>query len=203
MNYIRLLVACVMLYSGQVLTTTGAFTAKVLESWEAVALSIWDGNNLDISKDGKIYRVILSTVMAPQRGQPYSKESRMALKNLVYGQKVQINVIRYDRYGRLIAEVKVSDKSINTEMVKLGMVWVYKRFNDDESLIALEEIARKEKTGLWRDDKPVEPWDYRKNRRQVNQQQNMNPDVAFSSHEKSIVDTSTPSLQHSESHAKW
>ena len=194
MKFIQLVFFCLILNISQSTISSDAIAANPIENWEGVGLSVWDGNTLEVSKDGKIYRLVLATIMAPQRGQPYSKESRTYLKDLVYGQKIHVSVIRYNRYGRIIAEVKIGEKNINAEMVKAGMAWAYTRFNDNESLTQLEETARKEERGLWRDtkvEKPIEPWEFRKNRRNQNSLETSSQDSQKS---MPIIDTQAQPL---------
>jgi micrococcal nuclease len=114
---------------------------------------------------------LLAQVGAPARGQNYSKEARSALKEMVYGQKIKVVVDREDRLGRLIAQVNVGATNVNTEMVKKGWAWVYRKFTEDPKMIAQEETARKSKIGLWQDENPVAPWEYRSEQRKLRAEQ--------------------------------
>jgi micrococcal nuclease len=54
------------------------------------------------------------------------------------------------------------------ELISSGMAWVYTRYENDladedrQSYRAAEERARGERTGLWADDNPTPPWDFRR-----------------------------------------
>jgi endonuclease YncB( thermonuclease family) len=47
-------------------------------------------------------------------------------------------------------------------MVQDGMAWQYKRCSKEAALAEAESEARKERRGLWVDDKPIPPWEWRK-----------------------------------------
>lgn len=53
---------------------------------------------------------------------------------------------------------------INAEQVKAGMAWAYRYHGraSDETMLRLEEEARRHKIGLWSSSAPVEPWKWRK-----------------------------------------
>lgn len=59
------------------------------------------------------HSVRLANVNAPEKGKPGSAKATQALKNLIQGQKVQINTVARDQYGRAVANVKVDGKSVN------------------------------------------------------------------------------------------
>jgi endonuclease YncB( thermonuclease family) len=48
------------------------------------------------------------------------------------------------------------------EQVKRGMAWVYDKYVRDRSFYAIQDKARASKVGLWADDNPVKPWEYRR-----------------------------------------
>jgi endonuclease YncB( thermonuclease family) len=47
------------------------------------------------------------------------------------------------------------------QLLRSGFAWHYKKYNDSEYLARLEEEARRNRIGLWRDPNPVPPWDQR------------------------------------------
>ena len=55
---------------------------------------------------------------------------------------------------------------MNHEMVKAGYAWWYQKYSaTDMTLKALEESARKSKKGLWVQESPEAPWEWRKRKR--------------------------------------
>jgi DNA polymerase len=70
-----------------------------------------------------------------------------------------------DRYGRTLARVTCDGVDANAEQVRRGMAWVYDPYVTDKSLYAVQEEAKVGRRGLWHDDKPVPPWEWRKTKR--------------------------------------
>ena len=66
-----------------------------------------------------------------------------------------------DRYGRHLAWIKVGDKDLSQELLRAGLAWHFKKYNDDAELAALENEARDGRVGLWSASDPVSPWDWR------------------------------------------
>jgi len=50
---------------------------------------------------------------------------------------------------------------VNALQVRDGFAWVFRRFENDPALIALEDEAKAARRGLWRDPEPVPPWVWR------------------------------------------
>ncbi len=69
-----------------------------------------------------------------------------------------------DRYGRTLARVSCYGADANAEQVRRGMAWVYDQYVTDKTLYAVQGEAKAEHRGLWHDDKPVLPWEWRHRR---------------------------------------
>ena len=64
---------------------------------------------------------------------------------------------------RLISEIILEDgTNVNKEMVKSGLAWHYKKYSSNLEYARLEELAMKNKVGLWSDPNAVSPWSFRK-----------------------------------------
>lgn len=97
-------------------------------------------------------------------GQPYGEEAFQALKGKIGGQRVTIEVRDIDRYRRTISVVRLGGRDINQEMVREGVAWAYRQYLDRpyaSDYIQAEELARKERRGLWRQGNPQPPWEFR------------------------------------------
>ena len=82
------------------------------------------------------------------------------------GVVAEVQPLGKDKYGRTIAIVHVNGKSLNKELVRLGMAWWYEYFaKDDKELQRLEQDARKAKAGLWSDPYPTPPWEWQRMRK--------------------------------------
>jgi len=67
--------------------------------------------------------------------------------------------------GRVVGRVYAEGLDVNAEQLRRGMAWVYRQYNKDKSLLAIEGDARRDRRGLWADVRPVPPWKFRAVRR--------------------------------------
>lgn len=109
----------------------------------------------------------LEHIDAPEKKQDFGTVSKQKLSDLCFGKIVTIvskgKKGNYDRNGRLIAEIYMNEKTcVNKEMLKAGLAWHYKKYSTSAEYAQLEDIARKNKTGLWKDKNPIAPWNFRK-----------------------------------------
>lgn len=129
---------------------------------EVLCERVLDG---DTFKSGET-RVRLWGIDAPEKGQPYADEARARLKELIEGKAVRLEWKDKDQHAREVAIVYAGSTNINLQMVKDGLAWHYEYFAPDaEDLAAAEKAARKKRKGLWADDEPVNPYEFRKKSR--------------------------------------
>ena len=69
--------------------------------------------------------------------------------------------------GRVLGVVIVGEKNVNQELLKAGLAWHFKRYNQDAELAALEDEGRAAGVGLWADPESGAPWEWRKQRREA------------------------------------
>lgn len=117
---------------------------------------------LDPKDNNKEYEVQLEGLDAPELKQEFGKESSEALAKWIEKKELRISWKSKDNFERLLAQVYVGETHINSEMLKSGMAWHFKRYNKSEALAKLETEAKEAKKGLWKNSSPTAPWDYRK-----------------------------------------
>lgn len=126
-------------------------------------VNVIDGDTIEL-EDNRYgqQRIRLHGIDSPERGQPYSSAATRALENLVDRRSVGVIEIDVDSYGRTVGVVFVHDQNVNLEMVRSGYAWWYRRYaRSDGELRRAEETARDAGIGLWANDNPVAPWDWR------------------------------------------
>lgn len=124
---------------------------------------VLDGDTIEVLQEQKPVRVRLLNIDAPEKKQPFGRWSSDQLKMLVAGQPVTVVFTRKDRYERVLGRVFTSDgKEVNRELVLSGAAWVYDFYNTDKELPGLQLEAQKQKCGLWVDNNPVPPWEWRR-----------------------------------------
>lgn len=140
-----------------------ALTAAA-EDLRGRVVRVSDGDTVTVLDAGKVeHRVRLAGIDAPEKAQAYGDKSKEALAALVAGKEVRVEISGKDKYGREIGRVFVGDVEANLEQVKAGMAWHYAQFAPAaKNLREAQERARAGKLGLWKDEAPVAPWDWRK-----------------------------------------
>jgi len=130
-------------------------------------ISVADGDTITLLDEQRNkVKVRLYGVDAPEKKQAYGQQAKQFTADLCFNKYVDIVERNRDRYGRVVAEVILPDKRIlNRELVAAGYAWHYKQYSNSVDLAMLEQEARKARRGLWKDRRPVPPWEYRANER--------------------------------------
>ena len=81
--------------------------------------SVTDGDTLKVTLGSTLVRVRLAEIDSPEIRQPGGVESKKALSRKVLGRQVRVRSEGYDRYGRLLAHMKVND-TLTTTWLKKG-----------------------------------------------------------------------------------
>ena len=121
----------------------------------------------------------MAGIDAPEKKQAFGTLSRASLAALVFDRDVVVVGDKTDRYGRWVRKVMVAapgcdlpacPKSVDASLVQLksGMAWWYRTYAKQQSFddrVAYESAeleSRLDQLGLWRDEKPVAPWVWRR-----------------------------------------
>lgn len=134
---------------------------KVVEELSGKVISVADGDTIKVLVDKETITVRLEGIDAPETKQSFGKKAKEALAELVVGKNVTVKKTGTDKYKRTLGIVIVGDVDANAKLIEDGWAWHFKKYNDEGRLAKLEEVARKEKRGLWIDESPLAPWDYR------------------------------------------
>ncbi|EHA2159747.1 thermonuclease family protein [Salmonella enterica] len=125
-------------------------------------IRVIDGDTIDVLQDKTPVRIRLANIDAPEKKQAYGRWSANQLKGLVAAQPVTVTYTQTDRYGRIIGRVFTTNGTEASRfMVQSGAAWVYERYNADRALPELQREAKMHKRGLWADNQPVPPWEWR------------------------------------------
>ena len=154
------------------LTSPENLKAKELKIITGIAKVI-DGDTILINKK----KIRLFGIDAPERDQKcqkiwltiyffsFNKDyfcgeiSTNRLKKKINNQFMSCKWKNKDRYKRFIAECFKGKTNINAWMVRYGYAVAYRKYS--KKYVAHEEIAKKDKLGLWSGTFEM-PWDYRK-----------------------------------------
>lgn len=159
-----------------------AATSVVAQNKSAQVVGTGDGDTLRVSQDGKTITIRLGCIDAPEALQaPWGQQSANRLKQLLpAGQAVQVREIERDQYGRTVAELFLSNQSVNLRMVAEGQAVVYRQYLSGcaatkDQYLAAEAQAKSQKLGFWNQSNPVMPWDYRSGARANERPSNASP----------------------------
>lgn len=127
-----------------------------------VVTKVIDGDTLDLNANGKLYRVRLEAIDAPESTQDYGYQAKAVLAKQVLNKKVKVTVSGTDRYKRTIGTVYLmSGENVNENMIKYGLAWDYTYYSKG-LYQRVQAIAKVKRLGLWKDKSPIPPWEYRK-----------------------------------------
>jgi len=140
---------------------------------EGTVETVTDGDTIVISSlaGEKKFTCRLYGIDAPeivgigQHRQPYGEEAREELKGLLYKQKVKAIFTGEKSYQHNICIVEKDKMNINLEMIKRGFAWAYREFLEKpyaSGFLEAESKARAKKIGLWQQNNPQPPWEFRK-----------------------------------------
>lgn len=144
-----------------------------LAEYEVVPNSVHDGDTLRVrSPKGEVLKVRFACIDAPELKQPMGEESRNYLRSIVNkgGNKVRLQPITVDRYGRTVAQLWNNSGLIQSQMAIAGMAYGYEQYKKDcpnwEAVRSTEVQAQEARIGVWKLPNGGErPWDYRKSKK--------------------------------------
>ena len=125
---------------------------------------VYDGDTLVLMGGSRARIIRLDGIDAPERDQPYGPMATAALEYMV-GRSVYLVEVDEDRYGRLVGQLYHSKDGydINASMVCAGYAWWYERYAPDSQILNNCQIeARQAPKGLWEDEDPMPPWEWRR-----------------------------------------
>ncbi len=147
-----------------VLTIAGLLTVPLVaappvedhHSMTAKCVKVVDGDTLVVKCDHNVMTVDLVGVDAPELGQPWGKEVRGFVRDMVRGREIQVVVVK-DGDDCAIVRITVGGEDLSQLLAARGLAWA----TDDGELKALSDKAQSSPCGIWMDPDPVPPWEFR------------------------------------------
>ncbi len=137
------------------------------DSLSGKVVGVADGDTITVLVDQEAVHVRLAGIDAPEKGQPFGQVSKQGLSKCAYGNQVEVEWYKKDRYGRTVGKVMAGTIDCGLRQIEQGLAWHYKAYAkeqvpDDRLAYAhAEEAAREARAGLWSEATPVAPWEYR------------------------------------------
>ena len=139
---------------------------------EGRVVGVSDGDTVTVlTAENRQFKIRLSGIDAPEKKQPFGAHAKETLARQLFGQPVVVEWSKTDRYGRILGKVEVDGVDANLEQVREGSAWVYTQYlrelpvEDRKLYLEAERLAKAERRGLWRDEQPEPPWQWRRERR--------------------------------------
>ena len=122
-----------------------------------------DGDTFIFLTSTGSFTVRMLGIDAPERDQPFSRESSEFLSQYLNKQAVT-KVNGTDKDDRSVGTLFVNGRNINLLSIKAGYAWHYKRYSDDKDYAEAEEYAQRNKLKIWSLPNPIPPWSWRQRR---------------------------------------
>ena len=141
MNAIKLLILLPYL----MLQIASAFAQK-----SATVIRVVDGDTYQMLKGKRIFTVRLLNVDAPETKQSFGEAAKDSVSKLILGKIVSYDSTGKDLYGRVLADIWIDNKRLDSTLIRNGWAWHYQTYSNDSLLKSMMVFAINEKTGLWK-----------------------------------------------------
>jgi len=133
------------------------------DSITTTVIYVSDGDTIQVNTSSSVFKVRIYGIDCPEKSQPYGPEARSFTTAQTLGKSVTLRIHDKDRYGRIIASVKLPNgDDLAESLLKNGLAWWYRQYAPHNwNLSNLEVEARNKKVGLWSKESPVPPWIFR------------------------------------------
>jgi|LakMenE18May11ns_1017448.scaffolds.fasta_scaffold9940854_6 micrococcal nuclease len=124
-------------------------------SLAAPAYKCHDGDTCKIENK----KVRISGIDAPEIDQPYGEKSRRFLVDFLDGKKLNLQC-NGKSYDRSVCLITANGEDVGEAMVKNGFAFDYPQYSQGRYK-AFQEEARRQKLGLWQQEKMISPFCWR------------------------------------------
>lgn len=127
-----------------------------------LVVQVIDGDTYKVLDKGRLKVIRLANVDAPEMDQYYGKLVKAAVSKLILGKTIGLDERRPDKYGRMIADLTINGKNLDSLLVANGWAWHYVSMSLNPSLTLCQVNAITAKAGFWKCNHNVPPWIWRK-----------------------------------------
>ena len=135
------------------------FPAMAFAGWEAYIVEAYDGDTLIASRNGLAVIISLYGVDCPEREQAFGLKAEAYTTNLVVGKRAKVVPIEEGRYKKCL--VFYDNTCLNTKLLRDGYAWYHEGEPRHAEWSKLEKSAKSFEKGLWSQDNPLPPWEFR------------------------------------------
>jgi len=141
-----------------------AAIANARETFVGQVTYVTDGDTLWVQPDegGTARKLRMTGMDAPEICQQGGTAARELLVQLALRQRVTVNIVSEDQWGRGLATVARDGKDLGAQMVRAGQAWSYGWRGRPGAYAAEEALARQTHQGVFVVAEPESPRDFRK-----------------------------------------
>ncbi len=146
---------------GSLVASAETITGRVVGVSDGDTLTVLDASHQQ-------FKIRLAGIDAPEKAQPFGNRAKESLSEMVFSKQVVVESSKEDRYRRKVGKVQQGSTDVNLEQVKRGMAWHYTAYAkeqapaDREAYANAEAEAKAQRRGLWRENTPSAPWEFRR-----------------------------------------
>lgn len=130
--------------------------------WSGTVVGISDGDTLTVlNAEKRQVKIRLTEIDAPESQQAFGAKSKQSLTEVCFKKTVIVDDRGADKYKRTLGRLRCDGVDANAEQVRRGMAWAYRQYLTDQTIADLEEEAKIAGTGLWAEENPTPPWEFR------------------------------------------
>jgi endonuclease YncB( thermonuclease family) len=150
-----------LLAFGSLVASAETITGRVVAVSDGDTLTILDASLQQ-------FKIRLAGIDAPEKGQPFGNRAKESLSEMVFNKQVIVEFNKEDRYRRKVGKVQHEGTDVNFELIKKGMAWHYTAYAKEQAVTDRNDYANAEaeakalRRGLWRENTPSAPWEFRR-----------------------------------------
>ncbi|NBY70666.1 MAG: thermonuclease family protein [Betaproteobacteria bacterium] len=168
-GFARYRMLCSALWFGLVFGALCFGASAQAKSFSGKVLRVVDGDSIELlDGHGDVLHIRLEGIDAPEWDQPFGDVSKAYLRRTIEGKTVRVNTRKQDVYGRWVAQVRIRKTDVSLMQVQYGLAWVFRRYEHElaephrQALNGAETAAQNQNLGLWQQDYPMPPWEWRR-----------------------------------------
>jgi len=96
-------------------------------------VSVADGDTLTVLVERTMVRVRVAGIDAPEKGQPFGQVSKQGLSTCAFGQQVDVEWHKVDRYSRTVGKVMVGAIDCGLRQIEQGLAWHSKAYAREQA----------------------------------------------------------------------
>ncbi len=128
-----------------------------------IIIGVADGDTVTCLDNQRTqHKIRLAEIDAPEKKQEFGFQSKQSLSDLIFNKIVTINYEKKDRYNRIVGYIKKGTTDINQAQIKKGLAWFYEDYGQSDIYRQTQNLAKRNKIGLWSGQNIIAPWDFRK-----------------------------------------